>query len=495
MLNGIISQDPNVNDPGVYSGGYGEYSAAESYDNFVKAIQATNQQTDHANLTGTSALRYESLERQMRKIVETRQTFTLINALNKDKVHSILDEWAVQTDIGGQPSGIFASEYGNDLDPESGQYERRTAFAKYMQTPAGITLAANKQQGLEPMRAVENRNAILRLLRGINWGCYHADSSIAPKMFDGVHAQLKRFKGGQNIVDVWASKAISDISNVNALIDIFNMKAAQVIGLDSFGQLTDMYMDPQVQVALDRNLDTAYRVPLPQTEMKLGVPVRSIRTSFGDIKTVHDIHIEGNATMPQFARGRDISKGPGVSAGVAATAQSNVAGTRFISGTEGTYVWAFVPVNANGVEGMPIMSDPMVVGVNGAVQFVIQPPVGGKHTGWKAFRSKRNPQGVITWKDFRFVESFAAPEDRTAATVWSDKNHLIPGRSPIFLFNLVPDSIKWKSFVPTMQWPLAQIDTTIRWLVLHYGYLQLGIPQHHFVIENFVSPYSEWQPF
>ncbi|GEM48701.1 hypothetical protein [Deinococcus cellulosilyticus] len=483
-------------DSGVFSGSNGVFNAPESYEQFVKAISATSNQTDHATFTGTAAYRRESLEGTMRKIIATRKTFKLLNVLPKDSTESYLDEWAVQTDIGGQPGGIFAGEYGNNLDPESGDYERKVAFSKFMQTPAGVTLAQAKQKGLESARALENNNAILRLLRGINWSCYHGDSKVSPKMIDGIYSQIKSHNNGQNIMDVWSTGAISDISNVDALVDKLNTAAGKVVGQESYGELTDIYMDPMVQVALDRNLDPAYRVQLDKEEVKYGAPVRAIRTSFGDIKTNFDVHIEGNDnSMPQYGRGRDVSKGPGVSGGVAVTAQSNVAGTRFISGTEGTYIYAVVFVNANGIEGMPIMTDPVAVGVNGAAQLVIQPPVDRTQTGVKIFRSKRNPSGVPSWRDFRLVESIPANSDRNAATTYVDKNRLIPGRSPIFLLNLDPMSIKWKNYVPMMTWPLAQIDTTYRWLVLNYGYLQLGIPQHFFYIENFVSPYSAWQPF
>ena len=116
-------------------------------------------------------------------------------------------------------------------------------------------------------------------------------------------------------------------------------------------------------------------------------------------------------------------------------------------------------------------------------------------TGWALYRSKRNPGAGLAPRDYRLVERVKATPDGNGDTAYTDRNRLIPGRSPIFLFNLVPDSISFAQLQPAQKLDLAVTKLVKPWAVFMFGSLQVSIPQHHFVIENFVSPLSKWQPF
>jgi len=62
------------------------------FEAFVKAVQASSYTTDHTALTGSSALRRESLEGQLRKVVETEDSFPLFKNLACTPVTSIVHE-------------------------------------------------------------------------------------------------------------------------------------------------------------------------------------------------------------------------------------------------------------------------------------------------------------------------------------------------------------------------------------------------------------------
>jgi hypothetical protein len=154
-----LGQDLVVAGQGIPAGGIGTY---EDWNAFVKAVQTSTYETDHAQLTGLGAIRLESLEGTLRAVVEREETFKLFRALKRQPVTSAVHEFAVQTSIGGQPAGAFNSELGA-IASDVGEYERRIVFVKYLMTMAAISHVAAVQKGIINLKAQENMNALLRL--------------------------------------------------------------------------------------------------------------------------------------------------------------------------------------------------------------------------------------------------------------------------------------------------------------------------------------------
>lgn len=480
----------------VYSGNGIPAGGITSYDDwnaFAKAVQTSSYQTDHAQLEGFGALRPESLENQLKKVIETEDTFKLFKALKRMPVTSTVHEWSVQTDIGGQPAGAFNSELGA-ISSEVGAYDRRIVFLKYLMTQAAISHVASVQRGIVNLKATENRNALLRLGRAANVSMYYGDSSVAPMQFDGIYKQLKTFKNGSHILDLEGS------SNVQALVDTIYTAFAKVIGQGNFGKLTHIHLDPLTQVALDRYLDPAYRVVLdnnPKT-VDFGAPVSAIRTSFGQLATENDIWIENSDnSSPAYARyGKVPDSAPGAPSVVSTPNAGPVAGSKFTATRAGTYYLVVAAIDERGVEGQPSAAVSATVVANGAIDLDITPNADRKQTGYAIYVSTRNPSAAPSLSDYRLVERIPANPDRTAATSYSFKMDKIPGASKLFLINRVPESIAWVQLLPATQFPLYPTNSAIiPWAVLLYGALQLGIPQHHFVIENFLPPQATWKPF
>lgn len=487
---------------GVPAGGIQSY---EDWNAFVKAVQTSTYQTDHSQLTGLGALRVESLENTLRAIVEREDTFKLFRALKRQPVTSAVHEYAVQTSIGGQPAGAFNSELGA-IASEVGEYERRIVFVKYLMTQAAISHVAAVQKGIVNLKAQENMNALLRLARAANWACYHGDSRVAPMQFDGLEATLEQFRNGEHVFDFQTQFSdLPDFSQeanrqnyVRALVDAIYAAYAKVVGVGNFGKLTHAHLDPFAQVSLDRYLDPAYRVVLDgnPTALTYGAPVSGIRTSFGHVYTEQDIWLESNGTMPSYARyGKVPDTAPGKPT-VAATAQTGVAGSRWTTAKAGTYFYTVAAIDERGVESIP--SDPVsaTVTAGGAVQLTITPNADRKQTGYAIYRSKRNPGSAPALSDYRLVKRIPANSDPAANTVFVDKDLDVPGSSKIFLLRREPEALQWVQLLPATQFPLYPTNAAIiPWAVLLYGALMVGIPNHHFLIKNFVPPEAPWKPY
>jgi len=424
---------------GIPAGGLTTY---DDWNAFVKAVQTSTYETQHTQLTGLGAIRLESLESTLRAVVEREETFKLFRALKRQPTTSTVHEYAVQTSIGGQPSSAFNSELGS-IASEVGEYERRIVFVKYLMTQAAISHVASVQRGIVELKAQENMNALLRLSRAANWGSYHGDASVAPMQFDGLEAVLRSFRNGEHVFDFQTQFTdLPDFTNdanrqnyVRALVDAMYQAYAKVIGLGNFGKLTHAHLDPLAQVALDRYLDPAYRVVLDNnpTALTYGAPVTGIRTSFGNLLTEQDIWIEGNESMPWYARyGKVPDTAPGKPT-VAVTAQASATGSKWTSAKAGTYFYVVAAIDERGVESIP--SDPVSAAVvaGGGLQLTITPNADRKQTGYAIYRSKRNPGSSPNLKDFRLVKRIPANSDPAANTVFVDLDTDVPGSSKIFL--------------------------------------------------------------
>lgn len=488
---------------GVPANGINTY---EDWNSFVKAVQTSTYETDHAQLTGLGAVRLESLEGQLRAIVEREETFKLFRALKRQPVTSAVHEFAVQTSIGGQPAGAFNSELGT-IASEVGEYERRIVFVKYLMTQAAISHVAAVQKGIVNLKAQENANALLRLGRAANWASYHGDSSVAPMQFDGLEATLRSFRGGEHVFDFQTQFSdLPDFSQeanrqnyVRALVDAIYQGFAKVIGLGNFGRLTHAHLDPLAQVSLDRYLDPAYRVVLDNNPMALnyGAAVTGIRTSFGNIYTEQDIWIEGNEAMPNYARyGKVPDTAPGAPSVTAAANVGPVSGSRWTTAKAGTYFYVVTAIDERGVESMPSTPVSATVAAGGSITLTITPNADRKQTGYAIYRSKRNPGAAPDLKDFRLVKRIPANSDRTQPTTFVDLDQDVPGSSKIFLLRREPEALQWVQLLPATQFPLYPTNAAIiPWAVLLYGALMVAIPNHHYLIKNFVPPEAPWKPY
>jgi hypothetical protein len=471
----------------------GGIQSFDDWDAFAKATQVTGYQTDHANLTGTQAIRMESLEMSLRKITDNDKGFKLFKALKRTAVTSSVHEFMTQNDIGGQPDGMFNSELGTIVS-DSPDWQRKIVKIKYMMTMAAISHVAMQQKSAVPLKAEANRSALLRLARSVNRQLYYGDESITPLAFDGIIKQLKGHNSGSNIIDMQGS------GDVDILVDTIYQAHAQSLSVGNFGDLTHIMMDTTVQNELDRDLDPNYRVALESNpnSIQRGAPVTAIKTSYGLLQTEQDIyidHADNQLAAPYYAYNRVSDGAPGAPTVAIAINAPTVAGSRWATGQNGTYYYVVCAVDARGIESPLSASVNAAVAVNGALTLTITPNADQKQTGYVIYRSTKTPGAAPAATDYRRVTRIAANAG-SATTPFQDLNTEIPGSSTLFLLNRVPESIAWLQLFPATQFPLYPTNAAIvPWAVLLYGALQLGIPNHHFVLKNFLPSRAKWKPF
>lgn len=472
-----------------------QINSLEDWDNFAKAVQTSSYQTDHANLTGLAAIRKESLEPTLRAVVAQDDSFTFFKALKRQPVTSAVHEWMVQTSRGGQVDGMNISELG-EIQFDVGDYRRKVERLKLFATGAKITDFANVQslEG-EALRARENENALVRIAHAVERALFESDERFSPNKINGYKAQLRNFEGGRNVVNT------NGESDVNELVKLLFQMKAEVRQEGNYGDITDLFLDADTQNALDNHLMPQYRVQLDAqpSSLQYGAPVAGIKTSFGNIKLNHTIWNNSAAnTMPTIVKnkGKLPDKVPGL-ADFTVTPVANAVGgaAGWTAERVGEFFYAVALVDADGREGPLTVLKSGTVGLGGAL--VIAGTAAASNvtaTGGKVYRSRKDPETAPQPRDLRLAGEFVVEADGTFS--YTDVNQKIPGSSSIPVMNLKRESIQWLQLRPATQFPLGTFNTlTHQWAVALYGTLQLGQPQHHYLIDNVINPNTLWQPF
>lgn len=483
--------------PGLTPASFAEW---EDFGEFKKAAATSTYETDHAQLAGMSALRPTSIESQMRAIVATNDTFTLFKELKRQSVDSAVHEIMIQVARGGQAGGMNLSELGQ-LQFEVGDYVRQIDRSKIFATAYMVSDFANAQKtipGPHPLTALEEQNAMVRIANAIEVALFESNEAYSPNKINGYKTKVRNWKNGKNLIDFAGE---SDINELIALI--FGIKA-QVRQVGSFGDVDNIFVDAYTQNQLDQHLFPQYRVSLNDnpSNLQYGAPVSAIRSSYGLLNIKHTIWNNNNDnTVPTIVRtaGKLPDKPTEKPTVTATPAAAGVAGgaAGWTADRIGQFYYKVALVDADGREGPLSDAVSATVALGGGIEIAGTATQSGASvaTGGKVYRSKRNPTAAPEDKEYRLCGEFAV-DPTTNAFSYTDVNQIIPGSGSIPVMHLIPEAIQWLQLKPTTRIPLYQTNMLAHTAaVACYGTLQIGYPQHQFLIENYLSPHAPWQPF
>ncbi len=479
----------------VLGGSHNGISTYEQWEAFSKAVQTSSYETDHAELTGMSALRIQSLEATLRSVVASDNDFTFFNRLKREAVVSAVHEFNVQTSRGGQVDGMNIGELG-DVQFDVGDYQRVINRIKLFATGAQVGHFASSQTLTGPqLISRENTNAVVRIANAVERASWHANSAYSPNKIDGFFAQLENFQGGKYIIDL---KGTSDIDVFRQALFQANADVRQP---GSFGKLTDFYTDMYMQNDLDNLLFPQFRVQMDSNPnaLTLGAPVSGIKTSYGVLKANTSIWMNNAAnTQPQVVQlhGKVPDSVPAKPTLTLASVNTPAGGADgWTSARAGTFYGAIAYVDADGREGIPsdIVSATVAAG-NGLSWSGARGTGGATPTAARLYRSMQTPGSAPTLADLRLVCEVPVALDGTFTYV--DVNQNIPGSSHAAAMNFVPGSIQWLQMRPITQFPLFPTAKLVKpWAVVLYGALQLGLPQHHRGFKGYIPKDAPWRPF
>jgi hypothetical protein len=146
-----------------------------------------------------------------------------------------------------------------------------------------------------------------------------------------------------------------------------------------------------------------------------------------------------------------------------------------VTADAGTYIYRVVARNRFGAS-IPLNSAAVAVVAGDRVTFTVAD--GGQGTSYyEIYRTE--PGGAAA------TAKLMTKVARTGATqVITDDNANIPGTSTAFMLMQNQQSFSWAQLLPMTRFPLAAIDTSIRWAQVIYGAVKLYTPAKNLVIKN-----------
>lgn len=463
----------------------------------LKALEASNYQTDVSTLTGGGALGVQSLDTAMKTVVQENKHFTLFNLLQQTGATNIVDEYVRQNSVGGFLGGSTNTQMGV-VRAAQGDYSREVGLVKFLMSLRQVGYVLNIGKNILEATSVEERNGAKQLMTDAEYLLFHGNADACPTQFDGIIAQLdKEIAAGnmsdESVVDMQGKKldSVEQFSAINATVGSYG----------SWGRSSDVLMPMSVQNDLNMGLDPAFRwLPGDGNTPVLGGHVQGIRLQSGILKTHQDtfLHDESNPMVKPFEVNYAAIAAANVAfkpVSAAADATASDASSQFTAGRAGNYYYAVAGIGKNG-EGLTavVLSAQTAVAAGKKVVLTITASASGGESGYAIYRSRQDGTSAST--DLRLVKVIPKAG---ATTVFTDLNRDIPGTVTIPLLNLDADAdaIGWRQFQPMTKIPLpfgVGGMPVISWFQFLFGYLRVTKPKHHGYIKNILPSNAKWRP-
>ncbi len=463
----------------------------------IKALQASNYQTDVSTLTGGGALGIQSLDTAMKTTIQENEHFTLFNRLSQTSATNIVDEYTRQSSVGGFLGGSTNSQMGT-VRAAQGEYSREVGLVKFLMTLRQVGYVLNIGKNITQATAVEERGGALQLLTDANYLLYHGNADASPTQYDGIFNIIEKEvaagkMSGDNVYDLDGAK-MDDVAAMSAI----NVAVSRY---GSWGQSTDIFLPNSVQQDLNMGLDPAFRwTPSGQNTPMIGAHVEGIRLQNGVLKTNMDtfIHDEENPmTKPFQVNFAAIATANAaiLPASVTVVASASDAESKFSTARAGNYYWGVASIDADGkgLSAVTLTTQTAVAAGKKAVLTITRSSA-ATESGYAIYRSRQDGTNAAT--DLRLVKVIACGG---ATTTFTDKNRDIPGTVKVPLLNMKPgaDAIGWRQFQAMTKIPLpfgVGGVPVISWFQFLFGYLRVTKPKHHGFIKNILPSNALWRP-
>lgn len=375
----------------------------------------------------------------------------------------------------GSGNAVWMAE-GDLPSEDDSTYERAYTQIKFMGTVRRVShVLTTLKTAHGDAVAREARNGTVHLLRQLESHLFHADSSLMPLQFDGLEKSLISAWGNTVEADGqlsgWGDTNAIDARGGSLSEDLTTDLADRLVNGPNYGAPNALWSPTGPIKDLSKTMYPKERTTMGERGI-VGTYAERVRTPFGDIRLEPDIFIEDSPKADPNGVGRPAER-PNTPT-LAAPTSPVYAQTKFGATDAGDYIYKIVAVNKYG-KSAPATSAAVTVASGDEVRI-----------------------DVTSANDTDYFEVYRTPKDeaagearlifkvkRTAATqTIRDINRFLPGTSKAYMLTQTPDVMKWLQLLPYTRMPLAQIDTSIRFMLLLYGSLQVMAPRKNGIIYN-----------
>jgi len=437
--------------------GFGQQSATDVED-LSKALSAGYQ---NPPVSGSNALRVESLEQTLRILTFTQAHIQFWRDIPKLPAFSTVEEYNVQTSYGSE-GGMF-TRAGELPQVQDASYERRTALVKYVTTQREVdhpTTLVRPAHG--NVIAQETQNGGIWILERVERALYTGRSDVISEAWDGIDTQIRSDASA-------ASTSIIDLRG--GILTEDNIEDATNRVIENYGVPTDLYAAPKALSSMVKQFYPRERFSMPApVDGTVGMSVNKVRTQAGLI------NLKGNIFL-RSGKNNSVKSAPAsanaVRAPVAPTLTSATPNggpfTASLFGASDVGVWRYkiASVNRFGESAASAAVTATLVAAGDHVTLVITNNADSSDvtTGYNIYRCPV-VGGVAGTEQFMWQIPRIAG---SATTTWIDENRYLPNTSKAYLKQMNLQGLSFRQLAPMMKIPLATIALSIRWAMLLYG--------------------------
>lgn len=454
---------------------FGGVTNAGDVDALNKALVAGSDIANPGAAPGEGfPLRVESLDQTLFNTTYKAKDVKFWKALYKDPAYNTIEEFN-RLDEYGSGEAIWMSE-GDLPEEDDSSYSRQYTRIKFMGTTRRVTHVMSVVRAAHgDAVARETVNGTLFLLRQIERALFTGDENMIPIQFDGIETlMVKAFD--QTLSDDGQYLGYEEATNVVDLRgeplseDHVTDLAEQLSAEPNYGSPSDLWLPTGPMKDLSKILYPKERYDLPAPrDGRAGIAINAIVTPFGDIRLNPDIFIPDSKLSVAAGIGRASKRPTAPTLGAPTSPVYAGANQTFFGAADaGTY---FYQVVAGSRFGKSAPATSASIAVTAGDQVSIGVTDNGPDTSYyEVFRSDLDGAATTCRTIFRVA--------RTGATqTIVDLNRFLPNTSKGYMLTQTPEVLKWKQLAPFTKIPLATIDTSIRWMQLLYGALQLMKPK------------------
>lgn len=464
-------------------GTYGGVVSGADIDSLNKALSAGSDIDNPGAAAGEGfPLRVESLDSLLYTTTYTADRIKFWRAIYKDAAYNTVEEFNRLEEYGSGDS-IFISE-GDLPEEDDSTYSRQYTKIKFM----GITRRVTHVMGV--VRAAhgnavarEQMNGTLFLLRQIERTLFVGDENMIPIQFDGIETLMAKsfnattaedlqylgYEDELNVIDLRGDPLSEDV--VTDLVE-------QLISEPNFGNPSDLWSPTGPVKDLSKIMYPKERYDLasPGKNGTAGIAIEHILTPFGTIKLNPDIFIPTSTKPKSGGVGRASKRPLAPTLGTPTSPAYAGSNTTFFAAADvGAY---FYKVSAGSRYGRSAPSTSSAVTVSAGDQVSLPVTDNGPDTSY--YEVSRSTVGGLA-SSCRTI--MRVPRTGPTQTI-VDLNRFLPDTSRAYLLSQSAEVFKWKQLAPFTKIPLATIDTSIRWMQILYGALQLMKPRYNGMFIN-----------
>lgn len=419
-------------------------------------------------------LRVESLDQTLFSTTYKATDIKFWRSLYKDKAYNTIEEFN-RLDEYGSGDSIFIGE--GDLPTEDDStYSRQYTRIKFMGTTRRVTHVMGLLRAAHGNAvARETVNGTLFLLRQLERSLFQGDERMIGVQFDGIETLMARSYNDTEAEDgqylgYEESLNVVDMRDDPLTEDHITDLTEQLVAEPNYGAPSDLWLPTGPMKDLSKVLypKERYDIPAPR-DGRAGIAINSIVTPFGDIRLNPDIFMFDSKKPTAAGVGKASQRPAAPTVGTPVSpvyAGSNT--TYWATEDEGSYFYKIV---AGSRFGKSQPADSAAVTVSAGDQVSIPVTDNGPDTSYYEVSRTRAGEAV---GEARVI--FRVKRTGTTQTI-VDLNRFLPGTSRGYMLTQTSEVLKWKQLAPFTKIALATIDTSIRWMQVLYGALQLMKPK------------------